>query len=51
LRLVDVRDGRAETLRSFRPSDPAGVTWIALVVAPADRNSYAYTYFRILSDL
>lgn len=42
---------RSEVLRTFAPSDPAGVVTVAGVRFSADRKSYAYNYFRILSDL
>jgi len=51
LRVVNVRDGTAETRRVLRPLDPAGVMWIGPIVVAADGRSYAYTYFRILSGL
>jgi serine/threonine protein kinase len=51
LRLVNVRNGKAETVRTVRPSDPAGVMWIGPVVVAGDGHSYAYTYFRVLSGL
>jgi serine/threonine protein kinase len=42
---------RREDLRSFAPSDAAGVVVIENVAFSADRKSYAYSYYRILSDL
>jgi eukaryotic-like serine/threonine-protein kinase len=51
LRVVNVRDGTAETRRVLRPSDPAGVMWIGPIIVAADGRSYAYTYFRVLSGL
>jgi len=51
LRLINVRNGKAETVRTVRPSDPAGVMWVGPVVVAADGQSYAYTYFRDLSGL
>ncbi len=42
---------RREDLRSFAPSDAAGVVVIENIAFSADRKSYAYSYYRILSDL
>ena len=38
-------------MRTFSPSDAAGVVVVADIRFSADRKSYAYYYFRILSDL
>jgi hypothetical protein len=42
---------KVEEVKSFSPSDPAGVVTVGSVRFSADRKSYAYDYFRILSDL
>jgi len=42
---------KVEDVKTFAASDPAGVVTIAGVRFSADRKSYAYDYFRILSDL
>jgi len=42
---------RREDVRTFSPSDAAGVAAIAGIRFSADRKSYAYSYYRILSDL
>ena len=51
LRVVNLRDGSAETRLTLRPSDPAGVMWIGPVGVAPDGRSYAYSYFRVLSGL
>jgi Tol biopolymer transport system component len=40
-----------EQVRSFAPSDAAGIVSVGGPRFSADRKSYAYTYFRVLSDL
>ena len=42
---------RREELRRFAPSDAARVVVVGGVAFSADRKSYAYSYYRILSDL
>jgi eukaryotic-like serine/threonine-protein kinase len=42
---------KIEDVKTFSPSDPAGVVTVGGVHFSADRKSYAYDYFRILSDL
>jgi dipeptidyl aminopeptidase/acylaminoacyl peptidase len=42
---------RTEVVKTLSPSDPAGVVTVAGARFSADRKSYAYNYFRILSDL
>jgi dipeptidyl aminopeptidase/acylaminoacyl peptidase len=42
---------RTEDVKTLSPSDPAGVITVGGVRFSADRKSYAYNYFRILSDL
>jgi serine/threonine protein kinase len=42
---------KVEEVKNFSPSDPAGVVTVGDVRFSADRKSYAYDYFRILSDL
>jgi eukaryotic-like serine/threonine-protein kinase len=42
---------RREDVRSFSPSDAAGIVTVGGVRFSADRKAYAYSYFRILSDL
>jgi heme oxygenase len=42
---------RREEVRQISPSDPAGVQSIPYVVFSADEKSYAYSYYRVLSDL
>jgi eukaryotic-like serine/threonine-protein kinase len=44
-------DGRREEVRQIAPSDPAGVQAIGSIQLSADQKSYAYTYYRVLSDL
>jgi len=40
-----------EEIKPSSPSDPAGVITVGGVRFSADRKSYAYNYFRILSEL
>jgi serine/threonine protein kinase len=42
---------KLEELKALSPSDPAGVVTVGGVRFSADRKSYVYDYFRILSDL
>jgi eukaryotic-like serine/threonine-protein kinase len=42
---------KVEEVKTFSPSDPAGVVTVGGVRFSADCKSYAYDYFRILSDL
>jgi hypothetical protein len=42
---------KLEEVKVFSPSDPAGVVTVGGVRFSSDRKSYAYDYFRILSDL
>ena len=48
---VYLNSTRREDIRSFSPSDAAGVVVVGGVHFSADRKSYAYSYYRILSDL
>jgi len=48
---VYLGSSRVEEVKTFAASDPAGVVTIGGVRFSADRKSYAYDYFRILSDL
>jgi Tol biopolymer transport system component len=48
---VYLNSDKRERVRSFAPSDAAGIVTVGGVRFSADRKSYAYTYFRILSDL
>jgi serine/threonine protein kinase/Tol biopolymer transport system component len=48
---VFLNSTRREEVRSFSPSDAAGIVTVGGVRFSADRKSYAYDYFRILSDL
>jgi serine/threonine protein kinase/Tol biopolymer transport system component len=43
--------GRREQVRQITPPDPAGVQTVSGIHFSADGKSYAYSYFRILSDL
>jgi hypothetical protein len=42
---------KVEAVKTFSPSDPAGVVTVGGARFSSDRKSYAYDYFRILSDL
>ena len=48
---VYLGSSKVEEVKTFAASDPAGVVTIGGVRFSADRKSYAYDYFRILSDL
>jgi dipeptidyl aminopeptidase/acylaminoacyl peptidase len=42
---------KVEEVKTLSPSDPAGVVTVGEARSSADLKSYAYDYFRILSDL
>ena len=48
---VYLNSDRRERVQSFAPSDAAGIVTVGGVRFSADRKSYAYSYYRILSDL
>jgi len=48
---VFLNSTRREDVRSFAPSDAGGIATLGGVRFSADRKSYVYDYFRILSDL
>ncbi len=48
---VSMNSTRREELRNFSPSDAAGIVTLGGIRFSADRKSYAYSYYRILSDL
>jgi eukaryotic-like serine/threonine-protein kinase len=48
---VYLNSTQREDVRSYSPSDAAGIVTIGGVHFSADRKSYAYSYYRILSDL
>jgi eukaryotic-like serine/threonine-protein kinase len=48
---VYLNSTRREDVRSYSPSDAAGIVTVGGVHFSADRKSYAYSYYRILSDL
>jgi eukaryotic-like serine/threonine-protein kinase len=48
---VDLATGRREPWKEISPSDPAGVQSIPSLRFSADGKSYAYSTFRVLSDL
>jgi Tol biopolymer transport system component len=48
---VSLAAPRRELLRELAPSDPGGVQTILGARFSADGKSYAYTYYRVLSDL
>ena len=45
------RRGRREEIREITPPDPAGVMAVMAIRFSADDKSYAYSYFRVMSDL
>ncbi|HEX8817506.1 MAG TPA: hypothetical protein VF753_18590 [Terriglobales bacterium] len=48
---IDVASGKRERVWTLTPGDPGGVTSIYRVRTSADGKTYAYSYFRELSDL
>ena len=48
---VSLETSRRELIKEVSPSDIAGVQSVSTVHLSADRKSYAYTYYRVLSDL
>lgn len=48
---VFLNSDRREPVRVLSPSDAAGIVTAANVRFSADRKSYAYSYYRVLSDL
>jgi len=48
---MDPGSSRVEEVKSLSPSDMAGVVTVGGAHFSSDRKSYAYDYFRILSDL
>ena len=48
---VYLGSSKVEDVKTFSPSDPAGVVTVGGARFSSDRKSYAYDYFRILSDL
>jgi Tol biopolymer transport system component len=48
---IYLNSSRSEDVRTISPSDPAGIVTIGGMRFSADRKAYAYSYFRILSDL
>jgi len=51
LHRLDPGTGRLEVVAELGPRDRAGVTAIHRVVVAGDGQSFAYSYFRRLSDL
>jgi eukaryotic-like serine/threonine-protein kinase len=49
--LLDVRTGQKEPWKTLMPGDASGVQDISPVLTTADRQTYVYTYSRVLSDL
>jgi eukaryotic-like serine/threonine-protein kinase len=48
---LDLSTGRKELWKEITPSDPVGVKYLSRVVLTPDGKSYAYSYYRHLSDL
>jgi eukaryotic-like serine/threonine-protein kinase len=48
---LDVATGKTETVRTYMPSDAAGVGNVGGIRVNADLSGYAYSYSRVLSDL
>jgi Tol biopolymer transport system component len=49
--LVDVASGQRKLWKAIMPADPAGTYGISGLIVTPDGKSYAYSLFRILSDL
>jgi hypothetical protein len=49
--LLDVRTGEKELWKTLMPGDASGVQEVAPVLTTPDRQTYVYTYTRVLSDL
>ena len=49
--LLDVRTGQKELWKTLMPGDASGVQDISPVLTTGDRQTYVYTYSRVLSDL
>jgi hypothetical protein len=48
---VEVATGRRTAARVLSPRDPAGLQGVGHIVMTPDGSRYAYTYFRVLSEL
>ncbi len=48
---LSIDTSRREEVRQIAPSDPAGVESVSGIYFSADGKSYAYSYYRVLSDL
>ena len=48
---VDPKTGRRHFIRQAMPPDPVGIRCVPRILTTSDARSYAYTYFRDLSDL
>ncbi len=49
--LFNLKTGKREPWRRFAPADGAGILGMGRMVIAPDGSAYAYTYFRLLSDL
>jgi eukaryotic-like serine/threonine-protein kinase len=49
--LLDVRTGQKELWKTLMPGDASGVQDMSPVLTTPDRQTYVYTYSRVLSDL
>ena len=47
----DPTTGRRQDWKVIAPPDPAGIQFLPFIRFSADRKSYAYSYYRVLSDL
>jgi Tol biopolymer transport system component len=48
---LDLASGRKELWRELIPADPGGVKYFSRIVLTPDGKSYAYSFYRSLSDL
>jgi len=48
---LDLISGRQQDFKDIAPPDPAGIQILPLIRFSVDRKSYAYSYYRVLSDL
>jgi hypothetical protein len=48
---LDLSSGHQQDFKEIAPPEPAGIQSLPLIRFSADRKSYAYSYYRVLSDL
>ena len=48
---IEIATGRRELWKTIAPADRSGLVGISNIVMTPDARSYAYSYFRILTNL